>query len=366
MLFNTDPTRPAQEVIFSKKTVTQIHPIISLNNIQVERVPYQKHLGILLDEKLNFMQHVDNAILKMNKGILVIKKLRHSLPRKSLLAIYKAFLRPLIDYGDIIYGKPQNESFCDKIEESVQYKAALAITGAIQGTSREKIYEELGIESVKSRRLYKRLCCMYKIMIEKAPNYLINLIPKCVTTIRTRNNSIPTFYCRTDCSKYSFFPSTLNDWFSLDINIRNSDSISLFKSRLLSFIRPVQNKIYNIFDPEGLKFLTRLRVGLSHLNTHRFCHNFQDCLNPLCSCSLEIEDTTHYLLHCRHFSTQRANLMNNVKSVFQNFEFLSENNKKDLLLFGDSLFDKNKNKVILEATLTFIKKSERFTGSLFE
>ena len=186
-------------------------------------------------------------------------------------------------------------------------------------------------------------------MTEKAPNYLIDLITKCDTTIRTRSNSIPTFHCRTDCFKYSFFPSTLNYWFSLYINIRNSDSISLFKSRLLSFIRPVQNKIYNIFDPEGLKFLTRLRLGISHLNAHRFRHNFQDCLNPLCSCSLEIEDSTHYLLHFRHFSTQRANLMNSVKSVFQNFEFLSENSKKDLLLFGDSRFNENKNK--LEATL---------------
>ena len=203
-------------------------------------------------------------------------------------------------------------------------------------------------------------------MTEKAVNYLINLIPKCDTTIRTRNNSIPIFHCRTDCFKYSFFPSTLNDWFSLDIHIRNSDSISLFKSRLLSFIRPVQNKIYDIFDPEGLKFLTRLCVGLSHLNAHRFRHNFQDCLNPLCSCNLEIEDTTHYLLHCCHFSTQCANLMNSIKSVLQNFDFFSENNKKDLLLFGDSRFDENKNKVILEATLTFIKKSKRFTGSLFE
>ena len=132
MLFNPDPTKPAQEVIFSKKKKkTQTYP--SLNNIQVEKVPYQKHLGILLDEKLNFKQHVDSAILKMNKGISVIKKLRHSLPRKSLLTIYKAFLRPLIDYGDIIYDQPQNEPFCDKIE-SVQYKAVLAITSAIQGT----------------------------------------------------------------------------------------------------------------------------------------------------------------------------------------------------------------------------------------
>ena len=101
--------------------------------------------------------------MKINKGVAVIKKLRYSLPRKSLITIYKAFLRPLIDYGDIIYDQPQNESFCEKLE-SVQYKAALAITGAIQGSSREKLYQELGLESLKSRRWYRRLSCMYKIM----------------------------------------------------------------------------------------------------------------------------------------------------------------------------------------------------------
>ena len=79
------------------------------------------------------------------------------MPRKSLITIYKAFLRPLIDYGDIIYDQPQNESFCEKLE-TVQYKIALAITGAIQGSSRGKIYQELGLESLKSRRWYKRLC----------------------------------------------------------------------------------------------------------------------------------------------------------------------------------------------------------------
>ena len=151
MLFNPDSSKPAQEVLFSRKKKIQVHPTISLNNVQVERVSYQKHLGVLLDEKLNFKQHIDSAISKVNKGVSVIKKLRHNLPRKSLVTIYKAFLRPLIDYGDIIYDQPQNESFfCEKIE-SVQYKATLAITGAIQGTSRDKIYQELGLESLKSR-----------------------------------------------------------------------------------------------------------------------------------------------------------------------------------------------------------------------
>ena len=99
-------------------------------NIQVERVTHHKHQGVLLDEKLNFKQHINTTILKIHKGISVIKKLRHSLPQKSLMTIYKAFLRPLIDYGDIIYDQPQNESFCEKLE-SVQYNPALATTGAI-------------------------------------------------------------------------------------------------------------------------------------------------------------------------------------------------------------------------------------------
>ena len=95
-------------------------------------------------------------------------------------------MRPLTDYGDIIYDQPHNSSFCKKIE-SVQYKAALAITGAIQGTSCEKIYQELGLESLKSRRCFRRLCSMLKIMKNEASSYLINLIPKHEQTFNTRN-----------------------------------------------------------------------------------------------------------------------------------------------------------------------------------
>ena len=167
MLFNPDSSKPAQEILFSRKNKIQVHPTISLYyNVQVERVSYQKHLGILLDEKLNFKQHIDSAISKGNKGISVIKKLRHNLPGKSLVTIFKAFLRPLIDYGDIIYDQPQNESVCEKIEY-VQYKTTLATAVAIQGNSGDKIYQELGLESLKSRGWYKRLVCMFKIVKKK-------------------------------------------------------------------------------------------------------------------------------------------------------------------------------------------------------
>ena len=113
-----------------------------------------------------------------------------------------------------------------------------------------------------------------------------------------------------------------------------------------------------------MKFLTRLRLGLSHLNELRFRYNFQDCLNPLCPCSLEIENTSHYLLHCHHFSHYRVAFMNSVKYICDNFD--SGNVKEDLFLYGDSRFDEDKNKVILKANINHIKNTERFSGSPFD
>ena len=131
-------------------------------------------------------------LCKVNKGIAVIK--RCTLPRKSLLTIYKVFLRPVRP----IYDQPHISFFCKKLK-SVRYKAVLTITGATQGTSREKIFQELGLESLKSRRWFRRLCCMFKIMKNEAPNYLISFMPKREQIFNTRNKHLPTYNCRTDC-----------------------------------------------------------------------------------------------------------------------------------------------------------------------
>ena len=77
MLFNSDPKKPSQEVLFLIKSQIQNHPTLSLNNIEVERSTYQKHLGVILDEKLNFKEDINSGTAKVNKGISVIKKLRH-------------------------------------------------------------------------------------------------------------------------------------------------------------------------------------------------------------------------------------------------------------------------------------------------
>ena len=107
-----------------------------------------------LDKKLNFEEHLSKVETKVNKSVGIILKLQNVLPRSALLTVYKSFIRPLLDYGDIIYDKAFNESFHKKLE-SLQYNAALAITGAIKGSSTEKLYEELGLESPKIKTLLK-------------------------------------------------------------------------------------------------------------------------------------------------------------------------------------------------------------------
>ena len=92
----------------------------------------------------------------------MIRKLQQIIPRAALLTIYKSFLRPPLDYEDVIYDRAFNESFQNKLE-SVQHDAALAITEAIRGSSREKLYQELGLESPKSRRWYRKLCLFFKL-----------------------------------------------------------------------------------------------------------------------------------------------------------------------------------------------------------
>ena len=297
MIFNPDLTKQAQEVIFSRKTKKLLHPCLSFNDIPLKNSISQKHLGLTLDVKLNFVEHIKNITQKISKTMGLLRRFQPILPRSSLLTIYKTFIRSQLDFADVIYDQACNSSFHEKLE-SIKYNACLAITGAIRGTSSEKLYQELGLESLKSRRWFRKLCHFYKILNEKSPSYLFDLIPNLNSVRETRHsNNIPAIHTRHNYFKNSFFPSTISEWNNLDCKIRNSRSLSIFKKNLLNFIRPCANSIFNIHNPYGIKLLTRLRLGLSHLRDHKFRHCFQDTLNPLCDCDNDTETATHFIAH---------------------------------------------------------------------
>ena len=140
------------------------------------------------------------------------------------------------------------------------------------------------------------------------------MIPQSKHQYNTQSiEDVATFYCITDVYKYSNFPHTILEQNKLDMQIRRSESFLSFKHFLLKIGQPTAKPTYNIHNPIGLKFLTRLRLGLSHLNEHKFKQNFQDCVNPLCSCSLEIESLSHLFLYCHHFTSIRATLLDDLQ-----------------------------------------------------
>ena len=134
---------------------------------------------------------------------------------------------------------------------------------------------------------------------------------------------------------------------------------------LPNFIRPTGNSAYKIYDPLGIKLLTRLRLGFSYLSEHKVRHNFADSLNPLCSCSLEKESTLHFFLGYQNYTTLRRALMTDLNNINDTIKSLSENDLFYVILYGNKSFDNNMNISILTAIIKYIKVSEMFDQTLF-
>ena len=157
--------------------------------------------------------------------------------------------------------------------ESVQYNAALPITGAIRGTFKEKLYHELSFESLKDRRWLRWLCYLYKIVNTKQQACFYDPIPPFQRPSRNKGCIYEPF-CRTASFKNYFLLYAIKEWNKLDSEIRNAETYASFQKMLLNFTRPIGSNTYKIYDSVGMKLLTRLRLGFSHLPEHKFRHNF--------------------------------------------------------------------------------------------
>ena len=165
--------------------------------------------------------------------------------------------------------------------------------------------------------------------------------------------------------KNSFFPSTAIEWNKIDKNIRKSESLNIFKKSISKFIRPSQNRVYNCHNPKGIKLLTRLRVGLSHLRERKFKHSFQDTLNPICNCGEDIETTSHYLLHCPDYLQERKTLLNTISCIVPKIFDFNSDQLTEILLYGKVDLDNINNTSILDATINYLIETKRFNSQLF-
>ena len=139
-------------------------------------------------------------------------------------------------------------------------------------------------------------------------------------------------------------------------------NLSISKSNILKFIQPKPNNVYYCHNAKGIKLLTMLRLGLSHLRGHK--HSFQDCVNPLCLYGNEIENSTHYLLLCLTYTNERLTLLNKIKSINCSILESSDAAVTKIILFGDSTLSSSSNTFILNSAVEYIISTQRFESSI--
>ena len=292
--------------------------------------------------------------------------------RDVLDQIYKLYVRPHLDFGDIIYHKYDPEmrlTFTQRLKQA-QYSAALAVAGAWRGTNRQRLYEELGWESLYHRRWFRRLCHFFNLVKSQSLDYLFHEIPpeRYVCYVISYGLRYPRDYevkvARTNCFSNTYFHNTLFEWNLVDEEIKNSTPLFQFKNKLLKMTRPEGNPVYNISDNGGVRLFTKLRLKFSVLNEHKFRHNF-DSLTPYCVCGTDREDNEHFLLHCPLFDSMRLDLFDQLSEIPVLNVNLDDKSFCDLLLFRGSHYNVIINRIILEATILFIKNTKRLNGVEF-
>ena len=146
-----------------------------------------KHLGITLSNDLQWEKHIDNIIKATGEKVDVLSRLMYRLDRRSLEVLYTTYVRPSLEYGDVLLSNisiSQKESI-----ELAQKRAGKIISGAIRGVSINIIYHELGWESLEKRRGKYIICLFHKIVNGHTPAYL------CMTYFQIKFiNNHPTSY----------------------------------------------------------------------------------------------------------------------------------------------------------------------------
>ena len=198
----------------------------------------------------------------------MLRFLSKYITRPVLDKVYKMYVCPHLDYGDIIYHNQLKDSM--QLLESVQYQAALIVSGCWKGTSRVKLYADLGWESLSDRRHFRRLSMFYRIKNGLSPQYLAERLRATPTNPTLRYSN-------------SFFPYCQLNWDNLQDSIKELPTLSQFKKCLLSAIRPIPRPYYNVTDKVGIRRIAQLRVGLSDLRDHRNKHHFVNCPSPICA-----------------------------------------------------------------------------------
>lgn len=342
--FNSNKT---ETILFSRKRNRPNHPNLIMNNTVIKNVQEHKHLGIIFSNDGKWGPHISSIVSRAWKRIGILRFFKFKLGRKSLEKMYLSFIRPLLEYSDSLWDNCSDE--LKRELESVQIEAARIVTGATKLCSINNLYNELKWELLSTRRRKHKLILFYKMKNELCPTYLNNLIPNNPNNrYQFRNTTIPSIQCRSELYRNSFLPSVIIEWNQLPVDVKTSQSLSIFKHKLNLHL-PKPPLYFNIGSREGQVLHARIRLGCSALNFD--LHRKSIINSPLCRCGA-IETPTHYLLLCPLYHTQRLRYLSNLPCP------LLLNN----LIYGNDNLTVEQNKYVFYKVQQYLTASKRFSA----
>ena len=295
-----------ESVTFSRKHDREIPPI-NFDETIVKDVEAHKHLGLTLQTNGKWTNQIKETTTRANKRLEVLKSLRFRLDRRSLEKLYLSYIRPILEYGDIVWDnclQQEKENL-----ETLQIEAARVVTGARKRTRRQLLYRDTQWETLAERRNNHKLLMFHKMKHNKCSELLINLIPPQVrerNPYRTRNAENLTIpRCNTKIFKESFIPATTTKWNELEDTFKEIDSTSAFKSKLQK-VKTDNSSLYHGSRKQQI-CLAKLRLQCSNLNQDKYDIGLTD--SPMCSCRVEAEDVEHFFMRCTHFLNERLILL---------------------------------------------------------
>ena len=357
VIFNAGKSK---DVIFSNKNLNNSPPLV-FNDSYIERVNTHKHLGVYLTSNLDWSVQVHETCLKANRKLSVLRSVK-MLSRQTLDILYKLTVRSVIDYGLPVYFKTLNQTQIARLE-NVQYRAAKLVTGALHFTSKEKLNLELGWETIQSRADMLGLNFFHKIHLQETRPLIQKCMPKLdferKNVLRSNGGYLP-FTNHGDKFWKSFFPYISRLWNTLspDVQFKNLEDFKIYTK---SEMKPVRYKHFSRGNKMSNSLLTRIRVGRSMLNQHRFSIGLAD--SPECICHHREESPSHYFLDCFLYSQERQTLFDLFEHYIPKFNKKSKKAKLDILIMGihiDNIDFLDTNTKLTIAVQNYILRTKRF------
>ncbi len=334
-------------------------PKIQLNNCQVNFVHEHKHVGIWLNNKLDWKTHISKIASKANSRIGILRKFKYKLPRFVLNQIYLSFVRPTMEYGGPLFAYEDDKEL--KILDNIQMEALHIVSGAKKRTSHEILKNEANWPDLSLRRTFQQVSVIHKAIHKKFPKYLLNSLPPMSDSTarperRYKFNTPPfehAYY------RDSVIPKSVANWNNLPNHIRVISNLDSFKYMLKTeYLEPPNHLLHyhsNGNRPSQMSH-TRIRVKFSNLNFHLFNYNL--VTDPDCSHCNVPETPHHYFFICAKYTQARSHMMEKIKNVLQSANCNSKITMP-LILHGKAGLLFRQNAEIFDAIHNFIRISGR-------